>query len=105
MAKGLKDEIGSIKTDNAKFHARFIQDSTEVATASQLRILSTTVTTQMDIVEAKIDTLSSRINTVEASLQQILSLLTYPIDVKKGEKVIKTKCTPDLVVRKDDDTS
>ncbi|KAK1389830.1 hypothetical protein POM88_018008 [Heracleum sosnowskyi] len=46
--------------------------------------------------------LQLRVTDIQASLSLILNLLSNP-DVKKGEKLSKTKCTPDLVLRKNND--
>ena len=62
------------------------------------------VISEQSSINNRIDSLDTKVTDIQTSLALILDLLSNN-DVKKGEKVSQTKCTPDLVLRNyDDDT-
>ncbi|KAK1402414.1 hypothetical protein POM88_002019 [Heracleum sosnowskyi] len=81
------------------------QDFTKVPTAFQLRVVESqvkSVVSEQTSINQRIDSLDTKVTDIQASLSLILNLLSNS-DVKKGEKVSRTKCTPDLVLRNNDD--
>ncbi|KAK1387901.1 hypothetical protein POM88_016079 [Heracleum sosnowskyi] len=107
LSKSLKAEMDSVKADNAMMRADISQSLAKAPTAFQVRVLDSHVkslVTAQSSINSKIDSLDSKVTSIEASLSLILSLLSNP-DTKKGEKVVQSKCTPDLVLRKDDDNA
>lgn len=104
FTKGLREEVLSVKDDNATVRADIHQALSLAATASQVKILSNDVRIAQTPNNMRMDTLETKVTNIEESLHLILSLLTDS-DVKKGEKVVKTKCTPDLALRNDNKNS
>ncbi|KAK1359921.1 hypothetical protein POM88_044395 [Heracleum sosnowskyi] len=83
LSKSLKHEIDSVKATTEKVRIDISQNFTKVPTALQLRIVESqvkSVITEQSSINNRIDSLDS-----------------------KGEKVSQTKCTPDLVLRNNDD--
>ncbi|KAK1371557.1 hypothetical protein POM88_037649 [Heracleum sosnowskyi] len=85
LSKSLKDEIDSVKAANSLVRTDISQSLAKAPIALQLRVVDSHVKsliTEQSFINNRIDSLAS-----------------------KGEKVSQTKCTPDLVLRKDDDNS
>ncbi|KAK1390006.1 hypothetical protein POM88_018184 [Heracleum sosnowskyi] len=105
LSKGLKHEIDSIKAATELVRTDISQNFTKVPTALQLRIVESqvkSVITEQTSINSRIDSLDSKVTDIQTSLALILNILSNA-DVKKGEKVSSTKCTPDLVLRNNDD--
>ncbi|KAK1378500.1 hypothetical protein POM88_025244 [Heracleum sosnowskyi] len=105
LSKGLKQEIDSIKAATELVRTDVSQNFTKVPTALQLRIVESqvkSVITEQTSINSIIDSLDSKVTDIQTSLALILNILSNA-DVKKGEKVSSTKCTPDLVLRNNDD--
>ncbi|KAK1352207.1 hypothetical protein POM88_053471 [Heracleum sosnowskyi] len=105
LSKSLKSEIDSIKNSTDKVRTDIFNNFTKVPTALQLRVVESqvkSVVSEQTSINQRIDSLDNKVTEIQASLSLILQLLSNP-DVKKGEKVIQTKCTPDLVLRNNDD--
>lgn len=106
LAKGLKAKFDAIKSAQPTQTSASTPSvpSDLLATAKQVRLLSTDLQAAKTFINTRLDTLETKVTGIESSLELLISLL-IDHDVKKGEKVEKTKCTPDLVFRKDDDNS
>ncbi|KAK1394678.1 hypothetical protein POM88_013734 [Heracleum sosnowskyi] len=105
LSKSLKSEIDSIKNSTELVRNDISQNFTKVPTAFQLRVVESqvkSVISEQTSINRRIDSLDTKVTDIQASLSLILNLLSNP-DVKKGEKVSQTKCTPDLVLRNNDD--
>ncbi|KAK1360911.1 hypothetical protein POM88_045385 [Heracleum sosnowskyi] len=105
LSKGLKHEIDSVKAATELVRTDISQNFTKVPTALQLRIVESqvkSVITEQTSINSRIDSLDSKVADIQTSLALILNLLSNS-DVKKGEKVSSTKCTPDLVLRNNDE--
>ncbi|KAK1366762.1 hypothetical protein POM88_042323 [Heracleum sosnowskyi] len=105
LSKSLKSEIDSIKGSTEKVRTDIFNNFTKVPTTLQLRVVESqvkSVVSEQTSINQRIDSLDTKVTEIQASLSLILQLLSNP-DVKKGEKVIQTKCTPDLVLRNNDD--
>ncbi|KAK1380079.1 hypothetical protein POM88_026823 [Heracleum sosnowskyi] len=105
LSKSLKSEIDSIKGSTEKVRTDIFNNFTKVPTTFQLRVVESqvkSVVSEQTSIKQRIDSLDTKVTEIQASLSLILQLLSNP-DVKKGEKVIQTKCTPDLVLRNNDD--
>ncbi|KAK1401566.1 hypothetical protein POM88_001171 [Heracleum sosnowskyi] len=105
LSKSLKSEIDSIKGSTEKVRTDIFNNFTKVPTTFQLRVVESqvkSVVSEQTSINQRIDSLDTKVTEIQASLSLILQLLSNP-DVKKGEKVIQTKCTPDLVLRNNDD--
>ncbi|KAK1357061.1 hypothetical protein POM88_050317 [Heracleum sosnowskyi] len=105
LSKSLKSEIDSIKGSTEKVRTDIFNNFTKVPTTFQLRVVESqvkSVVSEQTSIHQRIDSLDTKVTEIQASLSLILQLLSNP-DVKKGEKVIQTKCTPDLVLRNNDD--
>ncbi|KAK1358971.1 hypothetical protein POM88_043445 [Heracleum sosnowskyi] len=105
LSKSLKSEIDSIKSSTDKVRTDIFNNFTKVPTAFQLRVVESqvkSVVSEQTSINRRIDSLDTKVTDIQASLSLILNLLSNP-DVKKGEKVSRTKCTPDLVLRNNDD--
>ncbi|KAK1372218.1 hypothetical protein POM88_028411 [Heracleum sosnowskyi] len=104
LSKSLKSEIDSIKNSTEFVRNDISQNFTKVPTAFQLRVVESqvkSVISEQTSINRRIDSLDTKVTDIQASLSLILNLLSNP-DVKKGEKVSQTKCTPDLVLRNND---
>ncbi|KAK1371186.1 hypothetical protein POM88_037278 [Heracleum sosnowskyi] len=105
LSKSLKSEIDSIKGSTEKVRTDIFNNFTKVPTTLQLRVVESqvkSVVSEQTSINQRIDSLDTKVTEIQASFSLILQLLSNP-DVKKGEKVIQTKCTPDLVLRNNDD--
>ncbi|KAK1357004.1 hypothetical protein POM88_050260 [Heracleum sosnowskyi] len=105
LSKSLKSEIDSIKSSTDKVRTDIFNNFTKVPTALQLRVVESqvkSVVSEQTSINQRIDSLDTKVTDIQASISLILHLLSNP-DVKKGEKVSRTKCTPDLVLRNNDD--
>ncbi|KAK1384549.1 hypothetical protein POM88_022284 [Heracleum sosnowskyi] len=105
LSKSLKDEIDSVKIATELVRTDISNSLTKAPTAFQLRVVESQVKsliTEQSSINNRIDSLDSKVTDIQASLSLILNLLSNP-DAKKGEKVSQSKCTPDLVLRKDND--
>ncbi|KAK1372305.1 hypothetical protein POM88_028498 [Heracleum sosnowskyi] len=105
LSKSLKSEIDSIKGSTEKVRTDIFNNFTKVPTTLQLRVVESqvkSVVSEQTSINQRIDSLDTKVTEIQASLSLILQLLSNP-NVKKGEKVIQTKCTPDLVLRNNDD--
>ncbi|KAK1396951.1 hypothetical protein POM88_006814 [Heracleum sosnowskyi] len=105
LSKGLKHEIDFVKAATELVRTDISQNFTKVPTALQLRIVESqvkSVITEQNSINSIIDSLDSKVTDIQTSLALILNLLSNA-DVKKGEKLSSTKCTPDLVLRNNDD--
>ncbi|KAK1364445.1 hypothetical protein POM88_040006 [Heracleum sosnowskyi] len=105
LSKSLKSEIDSIKGSTDKVRTDIFNNFTKVPTTLHLRVVESqvkSVVSEQTSINQRIDSLDTKVTEIQASLSLILKLLSNP-DVKKGEKVIQTKCTPDLVLRNNDD--
>ncbi|KAK1368040.1 hypothetical protein POM88_034132 [Heracleum sosnowskyi] len=105
LSKSLKSEIDSIKNSTELVRNDISLSFTKVPTAFQLRVVESQVKSvicEQTSINRRIDSLDTKVTNIQASLSLILNLLSNP-DVKKGEKVSRTKCTPDLVLRNNDD--
>ncbi|KAK1360233.1 hypothetical protein POM88_044707 [Heracleum sosnowskyi] len=105
LSKSLKSEIDSIKNSTELVRNDISQNFTKVPTAFQLRVVESqvkSVISEQTFINRRIDSLDTKVTDIQASLSLILNLWSNP-DVKKGEKVSQTKCTPDLVLRNNDD--
>ena len=108
LAKGLKAEISQLQgiDSHSSTLTGILNSVAKVATKSQINTLSSEikdiVSNQQEMSQHLIS-LDTRVTGIESSLQQIISLLSST-DVKKGEKEETTKCTPDLQLRKDDNS-
>ena len=108
LAKGLKAEISNLQgiDSHSSTLTGILNTVAKAATKSQINTLSgeikDIVSTQQAMSQHLIS-LDTRVTGIESSLQQIISLLSGT-DVKKGEKEETTKCTPDLQLRKDDNS-
>ncbi|KAK1373222.1 hypothetical protein POM88_029415 [Heracleum sosnowskyi] len=105
LSKSLKSEIDSIKGSTEKVRTDIFNNFTKVPTTFQLRVVESqvkSVVSEQTSIKQRIDSLDTKVTEIQASLSLILQLLSNP-DVKKGEKVIQTKYTPDLVLRNNDD--
>ncbi|KAK1394509.1 hypothetical protein POM88_013565 [Heracleum sosnowskyi] len=105
LSKSLKSEIDSIKGSTEKVRTDIFNNFTKVPTTFQLRVVESqvkSVVSEQTSITQRIDSLDTKVTEIQASLSLILQLLSN-LDVKKGEKVIQTKCTPDLVLRNNDD--
>ncbi|KAK1380859.1 hypothetical protein POM88_027603 [Heracleum sosnowskyi] len=83
LSKSLKSEIDSIKSSTDKVRTDIFNNFTKVPTALQLRV----VESQVKSVVSEQTSINQRIDSLDS----------------KGEKVSRTKCTPDLVLRNNDD--
>ncbi|KAK1377273.1 hypothetical protein POM88_033466 [Heracleum sosnowskyi] len=105
LSKSLKHEIDSVKAATELVRGDITMSFTKVPTALQLRIVESqvkSVVSEQTSIKRRIDSLDTNVTDIQASLALILNLLSNP-DVKKGEKVSQKKCTPDLVLRNNDD--
>ncbi|KAK1367763.1 hypothetical protein POM88_033855 [Heracleum sosnowskyi] len=105
LSKSLKSEIDSIKNSTELVRTDISQSFTKVPTTFQLRVVESqvkSVISEQTSINRRIDSLDTKVTDIQASLSLILNLLSNP-DVKKGEKVSQTKCTPDLVLRNNDE--
>ncbi|KAK1387713.1 hypothetical protein POM88_015891 [Heracleum sosnowskyi] len=105
LSKNLKTEIDSVKTATELIRGDISHNFTKVPTALQLRIVESqvkTVISEQSSINNRIASLDSKVTDIQTSLALILNILSNT-DVKKGEKVSHTKCTPDLVLRNNDD--
>ncbi|KAK1351406.1 hypothetical protein POM88_054379 [Heracleum sosnowskyi] len=105
LSKSLKSEIDSIKNSTELVRNDISQNFTKVPTTFQLRVVEyqvKSVISEQTSINRRIDSLDTKVTDIQASLSLILNLLSNPY-VKKGEKVSRTKCTPDLVLRNNDD--
>ncbi|KAK1355275.1 hypothetical protein POM88_048531 [Heracleum sosnowskyi] len=105
LSKSLKSDIDFIKNSTELVTNDISQNFTKVPTTFQLRVVESqvkSVISEQTSINRRIDSLDTKVTDIQASLSLILNLLSNP-DVKKGEKVSQTKCTPDLVLRNNDD--
>ncbi|KAK1379655.1 hypothetical protein POM88_026399 [Heracleum sosnowskyi] len=106
LSKSLKHEIDYVKDSTDKVRTDISQSFTKVSTALQLRVVESqvkSIITEQSSINNMIDSLDTKVIDIQTSLALILNILSNT-DVKKGEKVSQTKCTPDLVLRNNDDT-
>ncbi|KAK1372473.1 hypothetical protein POM88_028666 [Heracleum sosnowskyi] len=105
LSKSLKHEIDSVKAATELVREDISMSFTKVPTALQLRIVESQVkfvVSEQTSINRRIDSLDTKVTDIQTSLALILNILSNT-DVKKGEKVSQTKCTPDLVLRNNDD--
>ncbi|KAK1379282.1 hypothetical protein POM88_026026 [Heracleum sosnowskyi] len=105
LSKSLKDEIDSLKAATELMRTDISNSLTKAPTAFQLRVVESHVKsliTEQSHINTRIDSLDSKVTDIQASLSLILNLLSTT-DAKKGEKLSQTNCTPDLVLRKNND--
>ncbi|KAK1379443.1 hypothetical protein POM88_026187 [Heracleum sosnowskyi] len=105
LSKSLKHEIDSVKVATDLVRGDIAHNFTKVPTALQLRIVESqvkSVISEQSSIHSKIDSLDSKVSDIQTSLALILNILSNP-DVKMGEKVSQTKCTPNLLLRNNDD--
>ncbi|KAK1396706.1 hypothetical protein POM88_006569 [Heracleum sosnowskyi] len=105
LSKSLKHEIDSVKETTERVRTDISQNFTKVPTALQLRVVESQVKSiinEQSSINSRIDSLDTKVTDIQTYLALILNLLSN-IDVKKGEKVIQKKCTPDLLLRNNDD--
>ncbi|KAK1380057.1 hypothetical protein POM88_026801 [Heracleum sosnowskyi] len=107
LSKSLKHEIDSVKDSTVKVRTDISHSFTKVPTALQLRVVESQVKSiiaEQSSINNRIDSLDTKVTDIQTSLALILNILSNT-DVKKGEKVSQTKCTPDLVLRNNDDNT
>ncbi|KAK1367121.1 hypothetical protein POM88_042682 [Heracleum sosnowskyi] len=95
LSKSLKSEIDSIKHSTELVRDDICQNFLKMPTTFQLRVVESqmkSVVSEQTSINRRIDSLDAKVTDIQASP-----------DVKKGEKVSQTKCTPDLVLRNNDD--
>ncbi|KAK1360969.1 hypothetical protein POM88_045443 [Heracleum sosnowskyi] len=105
LSKSLKTEIDYVKAATEHARTDISQNLTKAPTAFQLRVVEfhvKTIVLEQSHIHNRIDSLESKVTDIQASLSLILNLLSNS-DVKKGEKVSQTKCTPELVLRRNND--
>ncbi|KAK1392039.1 hypothetical protein POM88_011095 [Heracleum sosnowskyi] len=105
LSKSLKHEIDSVKAATELVRDNISMSFTKVPTVLQLRIVESqvkSVVSEQTSINRRIDSLDTKVTDIQTSLALILNILSNA-DVKKGEKVSQTKCTPGLVLRNNDD--
>lgn len=105
LTKGLKSDIFAIKPVDPSVLTGIQQALATAAKTSHCNTLADEIKeikgTQSTMIK-QLESLDSRVSGIEGTLQQILSIISGN-EVKKGEKVIPTKCSPDPVLRSNKD--